>query len=104
VDSAAHTAPVPSIRAIGTEPFWGLRIDAAGLRFTTPEDTAGRWLPVTTPARIGDTLRWVGAVDQDSFDIRIWKATCSDGMSDNEYPYTATVRIGDRDLMGCARE
>jgi uncharacterized membrane protein len=102
-DTLATGAPTVALRAIGTEPFWALFIDSAGVRFTTPEDTAGRRLTTAGPARIGDTLRWTGVTERDSFDIRIWGATCSDGMSDLVYPNAASVWIGGRSLTGCAR-
>ena len=31
----------PGFRLVGNEPFWNLTIDPTGLRFRTPEDTAG---------------------------------------------------------------
>jgi uncharacterized membrane protein len=104
VDSVVTTPPVRAFRVIGTEPFWGIRIDSTGIRFSTPEDTAGRRFPLVVPVSSGDTLRWVGVAERDSFDISIWGATCSDGMSDQVYAFAAAVRIAGTDYRGCARE
>jgi uncharacterized membrane protein len=103
--AAPHTGgpTVPPLQLLGTEPFWSLRFGAE-MVFTTPEDTVGLRLPRTTPTLTGDTLRWAGMVGADSFEIRVWEIVCSDGMSDTEYPFTSSVRIGDRRLSGCARQ
>jgi uncharacterized membrane protein len=102
-DSVALTSPVSEYWIAGTEPFWAIHIDSIGIRYTTPEDTAGRWFPLVAPASKGDTLRWAGAAGKDSFDIVIWKSTCSDGMSDREWSHTAVVKIAGQDHRGCAR-
>jgi uncharacterized membrane protein len=99
---APETALAGALRAIGTEPFWGLDIDSTGLRFTTPEDTKGiRWPPLT-PTISGDTARWAGETERAAVDARIWPARCSDGMSDRVWPYTAVVRIDSTTYRGCA--
>jgi uncharacterized membrane protein len=38
---SAEASPIVLFRAVGTEPFWALEIDSTGLRFRTPDDTAG---------------------------------------------------------------
>lgn len=110
-DSAAVAAPAGSaavstaepLRALGTEPFWALDIDSAGLRFTTPEDTAGMRFPPNAPSPIaGDTLVWMAETEMAALHVRIWPERCSDGMSDREYPYTAIVRVAATTYRGCA--
>jgi uncharacterized membrane protein len=97
-------SPVPAFRALGTEPFWALFIDAAGLRFATPEDTAGIRFPALAPMAHGDTLHWVGETERARIDARIWPGQCSDGMSDKIWTHGALVRIGDTEYHGCAEE
>ena len=95
-------APTGALRAIGTEPFWGLDIDSTGLRFTTPDDMTGiRW-PPRAPLVSGDTWRWLGETGRATIAARIWPARCSDGMSDRVYPYAALVRVDGTDYRGCA--
>lgn len=90
------------IRALGTEPFWALDIDSAGLRFTTPDDQRGIHFPPIAPSVAGDTVAWVGETERAAFDVRIWREQCSDGMSDRVYPYAARVRVGTTTYRGCA--
>lgn len=110
-DSTAVAAPAGStgvstaepLRALGTEPFWALDIDSAGLRFTTPDDTAGMRFPPNAPSPIaGDTLVWMAETETGAIHVRIWPERCTDGMSDREYPYTAIVRVAVTTYRGCA--
>lgn len=103
LDSVAPSpAPLGPLRAIGTEPFWGLDIDTTGLRFTTPDDMTGIHWPPRAPLVTGDTWRWAGESGRAAIAARIWPARCSDGMSDRVYPYAAFVRVDGTDYRGCA--
>lgn len=90
------------LRVLGNEPFWALDIDSSGLRFITPDDTSGIRFPPSTPSASADTTVWTGATERAAFDVRVWRAQCSDGMSDRIYPYTARVRIDSTTYNGCA--
>jgi len=102
-DTATVAAPVEAYWVAGTEPFWAVRIDSAGIRFSSPDDTAGVRFPSISPVVTGDTLRWVGRTERDSIEITLWRATCSDGMSDREWTFTATVLVAGQSYRGCAR-
>ena len=112
-DSSAVAAPAPAgqtgvatteaVRALGTEPFWALDIDSTGLRFTTPQDSAGMRFPPNAPSPIaGDTLVWMAESELAAVHVRIWPKQCSDGMSDRVYPWTAIVRVAGTTYNGCA--
>ncbi len=104
-EAPSTTVPAPlAFRAIGNEPFWGLFIDAGGLRFTTPDDTAGIRFPPLAPMVMGDTLHWVGVgeTERASIDARVWPSRRSDGMSDKTWTHAAVVRIGETTYHGCA--
>jgi uncharacterized membrane protein len=110
-DSSVLQAPAGSagvstaepLRALGTEPFWALDIDSAGLRFTTPEDTSGMRFPPNAASPIAaDTLVWMAESESAAIHVRIWPAQCSDGMSDRVYPWTAIVRVAGTTYHGCA--
>ena len=90
------------LRALGTEPFWALDVDSAGLRFITPDDTIGIRFPPIAPTSVGDTLIWAGQTERASIEARIWREKCSDGMSDREYLYTARVTVAGTTHRGCA--
>jgi uncharacterized membrane protein len=100
-DAPASAAPGPDFagdfQLVGTEPFWGGRIQADGLilsRAGQPDvnaDNAG--------VRVeGDVGVWgVGGLV-----FRLRPEPCSDGMSDRRYDYRAEVTINGDVLKGCA--
>jgi uncharacterized membrane protein len=95
--------PEPLVfHVVGTEPFWALEIGATGLRFITPEDTAGAHYPVSTPVSSADTLRWHATTGGHTLDARVWPAACSDGMSDRIWTHRAVVRVDTVTYRGCA--
>lgn len=90
------------LRALGTEPFWALDIEATELRFKTPDDTAGVRFPAPARSLAGDTVSWTAQRDTAAIEARVWPAKCSDGMSDREYPYTVRVTVAGTAYRGCA--
>jgi uncharacterized membrane protein len=84
----------------GTEPFWGVQIRQAGLTLTRPDQD-----PVMAnnpgPKVEGGKAVWTAQTDQGPMTITLETATCSDGMSDLTYPYTATVVFAGQTLKGC---
>lgn len=90
------------LNAIGTEPFWSLRIRSDGLTFSAP-DQADVTAPASVPAVAGATARWTGTgSDGKPLTVSLAAAACSDGMSDAVHPFTAAVEAGGRSLKGCA--
>ena len=106
VDAATSTRPEAagpaSYRAVGTEPFWGLDITAAGLRFSTPENIDGTRFPPTRPATSGDTIAWRSTTSDATIEARIWPERCSDGMSDRAWTHAAAVSVDTMSYRGCA--
>lgn len=102
-DSLEEPPADPVFQLAGTEPLWGVRIDSAGLRFTTPEDPGGRIFAATRAVMHADTLRW-NSLDSSgtSIEVIVVAAPCSDGMSDKAWAYTSRVVIATRSLSGCA--
>ena len=98
--------PSASIRLMGTEPFWGLEINPAGddqytARFTHPEDIDGSVFSASRFAG-NNGLGFSGTLGERAVQVALTPGDCSDGMSDNSYPFTATVALGDATLFGCA--
>ncbi|KQY95750.1 hypothetical protein ASD21_04360 [Caulobacter sp. Root1455] len=100
-DAPASAPPGPDFsgdfRLVGTEPFWGGRIQDDGLtlsRAGQPDVGAAN-----TGVRLeGDAGVWgVGGL---VFKLR--PEPCSDGMSDRRYGYRAEVTINGQVLKGCA--
>lgn len=92
----------PSLRAVGTEPFWGARIEGRCVTYSHPDDQAGTRL-WTRYTRTGDGGSWSGALDGRPFTLRVRaQANCSDGMSDQRYPYAVDLLVGGEQRTGCA--
>lgn len=97
------TAQLPSkLRAVGTEPFWGVEIDGTKLVFTTPEDQKGQTIIATRDdSSISST--WTGTLKGKKFEVSIVPEKCSDGMSDTQYPFSAWLSTGGAMRHGCAK-
>lgn len=85
---------------IGTEPFWNMTIEGDQLTYSTPDNAAGIMIPVSRFSG-NNGLGLNGTLDGEALQIAVTPAVCSDGMSDREYPYTATINLGDAMLNGC---
>ena len=90
------------LRAIGTEPFWGIDITPATLVYSGVDQPG---VTVTNP---GPTVQGTTAVyaavgdDGATLVVTLIATECSDGMSDRIYPLTARVELGTQTLNGCA--
>jgi uncharacterized membrane protein len=92
----------PSLRAIGTEPFWGLRIEGRCVTYSHPDDQQGTriWTRYTATAQGG---LWSGALGGKLFELRTRaQPGCSDGMSDKLYPIAVELRVAGETRTGCA--
>jgi uncharacterized membrane protein len=97
--------PVPAnrLRAVGTEPFWGARIEGRCVTYSHPDDQQGTrvWTRFTGSAADGS---WSGSLKGSPFVLRTRAAPgCSDGMSDNRYPIAVTLTVGGEQRSGCAQ-
>ncbi len=106
-DEAAFSAIAAdeTIRLTGTEPFWGGSVEGDRLIYTTPENPDGTVIDITRFAGRGG-LSFSGTLSGQPLDLAITPAPtfapCSDGMSDRDYPFIATLRIGAETREGCA--
>jgi uncharacterized membrane protein len=90
------------LRALGTEPFWSVDLTGTEMVYTTPEPPEQR-APRPDPLIQGTTATWEAeTADGTTLKVTLIATECSDGMSDRTYPLTAMVKVGDRDLTGCA--
>jgi uncharacterized membrane protein len=91
----------------GTEPFWGITISRKGIVYTTTESRQNfpYLAPTTASGRPADFVRVyrLRGSNNVTSTLVIKKGSCSDGMSDNKYPYSAVYISGNRVLEGCAR-
>jgi uncharacterized membrane protein len=114
--ATAPAAPPPAtadlpIRLVGTEPFWGGRIEAQTLTLEKADGPGFRGPLIKTRA-----IREVGLYEAVQrrpdgqgtvASVQLRAETCSDGMSDRLYPMSAVVIVGGggwpvETLKGCA--
>lgn len=91
------------LRGLGTEPFWSVEVQGGGTPTLSAELDAGE--------RQLDAIAVEAAADGSSFSGRTAEGTavsltlvegdCSDGMSDQTYPASIELRIGEEVLRGC---
>jgi uncharacterized membrane protein len=89
-------------RAVGTEPFWGARIEGRCVIYSHPDDPEGTrvWTRYSKGAK-GES--WSGALGGKPFELRIRpQAGCSDGMSDRKYAFAAELKVAGEQRKGCA--
>ena len=93
---------VAPIRAVGSEPFWGARIEGRCVTYSHPEDQKGtRVWTRFAPGPGGGT--WSGALGGRRFELRTRaQPGCSDGMSDRKYPIAVDLLVGGERRSGCA--
>ena len=89
-------------RAIGTEPFWGARIEGRCVHYSHMEDQKGKrvW---TRYARNDVGELWSGTLNGNLFELILRNEPgCSDGMSDKRYPSSVELKLGTELRRGCA--
>jgi uncharacterized membrane protein len=93
---------VTPLRAVGTEPFWGARIEGRCVTYSHPDDQDGtRVWTRYTPRPDGGT--WSGALGGRRFELRTRaRPGCSDGMSDKRYPFAVELIVHGERRTGCA--
>ncbi len=90
------------IRAVGTEPFWGLRISDTEITLERMDKPSSKG-PNPGPTLDGEQATWrTPTADGDELVVTLWEEDCSDGMSDLTYVYQARVQVGEETLSGCA--
>src|SRR5436190_23564792 len=91
------------MEARGTEPFWTLAIRGTTLTLTRPNQAA---LTAVAPGVLiqPNQASWTGKTsDGREMKVTFYSSTCSDGMSERAYAYSAEVDLpGESPLTGCA--
>ncbi len=110
VQAGAPALPGPGevVHYLGTEPFWGGELRGRRMTLDWPENEKGVSLPVVrTVSRGRLVISGRLAVHPHfmpagRFTMTIVRKTCSDGMSDQVYPYDVTIVAGNSRILGCA--
>lgn len=104
----AQAATSEEFVARGTEPFWSMTVSKRGIIYSSPEvkkRTFAYVKPLSAAARPADLVRVYLLRGQGNNTLIIKKVdACSDGMSDINYPYSATLILGSKVLEGCAEK
>jgi uncharacterized membrane protein len=101
---ASIAQPIQKFKIIGTEPFWGLAVSQSGFVYSTPErkrKLSNYVSPLKAQGRTADSLRVYRM--QGNNTLIIQKGSCSDGMSDETYDYSAVLMMSNKVLSGCAK-
>lgn len=103
-----NTTDNQEFRVFGTEPFWSVDVSLNGITYNSlAEPDRKQTFPYVTPlaadGRFLETVRVYRLGEQNDTLLIIRKVdSCSDGMSDNLYPYSGLFIRGDMVLEGCA--
>lgn len=92
---------------VGTEPFWNMTIAQSGIVYSTPDkkQTFPYVAPIKAEGRTLELLRVYRLPSGLNNLIIIQKvSSCSDGMSERQYPYSATLIFGSTVREGCAEK
>lgn len=89
----------------GNEPFWQVEISKTKkiIDLYEPLERKTTRFPYAEPVVNGDTLLFSSSNEKDKITITLKKESCSDGMSDIQYNYSAEAVLGERTLKGCAK-
>jgi len=91
-----------TLQAIGTEPFWSVKVEGDVLVYTTPETMdAPRQLQATRSSD-AEGLHLAGGNGDAGFRLDVRREACSDGMSDREYPFSVSLLLDGKTARGCA--
>lgn len=96
-----------AFRASGNEPFWNVEISRRGLAFSELGRDERILFPYSPPTFFGEQIIYRSQVRSHELRtvvVRLEERPCSDSMADASFSFTATVKIDDRTLSGCARE
>jgi uncharacterized membrane protein len=113
--SCARPAATGRFVAHGSEPFWGVEVTESAIVFRSPEHLDGLTFSTdyadstshADSAVDADSVSWRGirgGGEPAEITVRVRRFPCRDGMSGEYFGWSASVRLGDRDLTGCAAE
>ncbi|MCE3290775.1 MAG: hypothetical protein K0R83_2787 [Caulobacter sp.] len=86
---------------LGTEPFWNLQVKGATMVLSQPDPIPTVTGTNTVLTATSGKAVWTAQAGQTPFVATLTAESCSDGMSDRVYPYSAEVKAGDLVLKGC---
>ena len=105
---AADTTNTEEFTSHGNEPFWNITVSKSKIVYSSPDAKKQIFLyvaPMKATGRAADFVRVYRLRGKSEGMLIINKVSaCSDGMSDKDYPYSATLILGNTVLSGCAEK
>lgn len=99
----AATMPAKRFTCLGTEPFWYVKIEPdSGIIYNQMDEGITRY-PYREPRQEGNKTIFESSLSGSKIVITIEPQECSDGMSDQMYPYASKVEKDKTLLSGCAK-
>jgi len=93
---------VKPLRAVGTEPFWGARIEGRCVTYSHPDDQHGTRVWTRYSSGPNGSTTWIGQLGGKPFELRARpEPGCSDGMSDKRYPIAVELKVNGEQRRGC---
>lgn len=94
-----------AFRGIGNEPGWLVEVGTGENPTLHAElDYGERKIDLTQVQRLSGAAGYAGTTsDGVEVQLRLQRGDCSDGMSDQTYPVSAKLNVGDRTYAGCGR-
>lgn len=89
-------------RALGNEPGWTLLLSARGCVWETDYGKVRHELDDIEYTLDGDTRHYRAMLGGQAWEARLDPGPCADDMSDESFPWRATIEFGGQKLRGCA--
>jgi uncharacterized membrane protein len=101
---AQNNTKIDEFNSVGTEPFWNVTVSKSGIVYSSPnakKQTFPYVTPIKAAGRTADIVRVYRLQGKPNSMLIIKKeSTCSDGMSDKQYPYSVTLILNNTVLEG----
>lgn len=105
--SSQNNNPDTLYRISGTEPFWSMVVARPQIIYTSADGDTLRFDYKEARQASGRQEGYVQVFELDEGQQLLMRRTdqcpCSDGMSDREYPYQATLILKEKVMEGCGR-
>lgn len=101
VNANAETLNTTAFVARGNEPFWSVEVSGNTAIYKTPGNQSGRKVNVSR-LTFAQGVEYVGTMDGLVFKVSFRGADCTDSMSGEEFPMSASLTARGKTHNGCA--
>ncbi|NET01131.1 MAG: hypothetical protein F6K62_08690 [Sphaerospermopsis sp. SIO1G2] len=106
--SFAQTSEIEEFHVVGNEPFWDIKIEKTGIVYQALDQKTQYFpyfYPLSAQGRPIDQVRvYQLRGKRNNMLILNRVESCSDTMSEKNYPYSATLIMGNQVFDGCAEK